>query len=90
MNDSRRRYVAEYVETLTTAKLVETISEAGKTRDVIRCSCGHINCFYRWSWAGHGIAKCKKCAGRIQYGTLKVWPGNPDTIIVQLKETANA
>lgn len=44
----------------------------GKTVWYVRCSCGHRNQFYVWSWAGHGIAVCKGCGEHICYRTLQV------------------
>lgn len=54
------------------AELVARYPEHGKNIDCIRCVCGTTNEFYLWSWAGHGVAKCKGCGSKIKYGTLDV------------------
>jgi hypothetical protein len=50
-------------------------SAVGRTTDAVRCACGHVNHFYRWSWAGHGKARCAGCRGWINYTTLAVTEG---------------
>jgi len=54
------------------ARIIRTENEMGRTRDKVFCPCGHINTFYRWSWAGHGYLRCKGCKSRISYQTLEV------------------
>lgn len=54
------------------AERITSISRFGKSQDVVRCSCGHQNRFYRWSWAGHGKARCKGCGAWILYANLAV------------------
>lgn len=58
-----------------TAERVSSISRFGKSQDVVRCVCGHLNRFYRWSWAGHGKARCKGCEAWILYANLAVQKG---------------
>lgn len=38
----------------------------------IHCSCGRVNLFFAWSWAGHSFAICKGCKNKIKYRTLEV------------------
>jgi len=45
-----------------------------QTKDVVECACGFYNHFHRWSWAGHGKARCAQCRGWINYRTLHVTP----------------
>lgn len=45
----------------------------GRTRDRVICgACSYSNLFYRWSWAGHGKAKCAGCGRWIKYVDLNV------------------
>lgn len=44
----------------------------GRTKDVVECACGCVNHFSRWSWAGHGKARCLGCGAWILYMNLEV------------------
>jgi hypothetical protein len=57
----------------TKARITDVHHAIGKTQDVVRCPCGHYNYFYRWSWAGHGKARCLWCGRWITYKTLEVY-----------------
>ena len=62
------------------ARIIEYDSQPGRTRVFVKCSCGHINQFFLWSWAGNGKASCKGCKKFISYDNLavfeKIKPGN--------------
>lgn len=56
------------------ARRVSTPCRApGRTMDRVICgACGYANNFYRWSWAGHGKARCVGCKRWIMYVDLNV------------------
>lgn len=56
------------------AVIIGEISRVGRAQDRVLCTCGHENYFFRWSWAGHGRAKCKGCGSWIYYRTCEVVP----------------
>ena len=53
------------------------IAQHGGSRYRVRCSCGHLNLFYEWSWAGHGKLRCKGCENFITRDLEVVPPGLP-------------
>ncbi len=59
---------------MTVATDEGTIRAFGRTRCKIRCSCGSLNEFYLWSWAGHGKGRCWGCRSWIDYRTLEIVP----------------
>jgi hypothetical protein len=56
------------------AMILSVIHDTGRTQDVVSCPCGKVSAIYRWSWAGHGKARCSGCRGWIDYRTLHVTP----------------
>lgn len=54
------------------ARLIHHGTRDGKKIDRVECTCGVVTEFYRWSWAGHGKARCSGCHAWINYGTLAV------------------
>lgn len=57
------------------ARVLGGRSAVGRTTDRVQCTCGHVNTFYRWSWAGHGKARCADCGRWIMYVGLQVRDG---------------
>ena len=66
--------LAETNQVKPTDKAVITGSthQHGRVKDIVVCTCGGENRFYRWSWAGHGKAKCQHCKSWIDYRTCEV------------------
>jgi hypothetical protein len=58
------------------ARRAGQVRRMGRTTDRVICgACGHGNTFYRWSWAGHGKARCAGCGRWIMYIDLNVEDG---------------
>jgi hypothetical protein len=55
------------------ACLMGWLPEHGRTRADVLCTCGARNLFFVWSWAGHGMLRCRACASWISYRTLEVF-----------------
>lgn len=58
------------------ARLIHHGTRDGKKIDRVECECGVVTEFYRWSWAGHGKARCCGCHAWIHYGSLAVQVSN--------------
>ena len=44
----------------------------GRTKSVVRCTCGALSTFWNWAWSGNGKAKCSGCRRCIRWGSLEV------------------
>lgn len=64
---------------LPRARILGAHSAVGRTADAVACACGHVNRFYRWSWAGHGKARCAGCRAWVMYATLEIRTDDPGT-----------